>query len=185
MKIIDFPTFGIAESLVTFDSYLQFATTVLGVDESTLGSDAVYDTGTKMFATSVNWFNAVLYCNWRSIKHRLTPYYQFNGNVYLARDITRMALSRNSESDGYRLPTENEWELAAASEKLNYVIGHVWQWCDSDYYVEPPYAYENKVWKGGSWMSDPETHDVFHTGTGPTFFEDKRVGFRLAKNIPQ
>lgn len=50
----------------------------------------------------VNWFEAVTYCNARSIKEGLTPAYIIQGET----------VTWNRQANGYRLPTETEWEYA-------------------------------------------------------------------------
>ncbi|MCL2765935.1 MAG: formylglycine-generating enzyme family protein [Treponema sp.] len=50
----------------------------------------------------VSWFDAIEYCNWLSRQEGLTPAYTVSG----------MNVTWNRNANGYRFPTEAEWEYA-------------------------------------------------------------------------
>ncbi len=68
--------------------------------------------------TSVSWIDAALYCNWLSKLEGLNSFYDIRN---------KQLLGVNTESDGYRLLTEAEWEWlarkAGKSERTTFVWG--------------------------------------------------------------
>lgn len=60
---------------------------------------------------TVNWYDVVKWCNAASEKDGLTPCYSMDGAVY--RTGSNDGVTCDWKADGYRLPTEAEWEVAA------------------------------------------------------------------------
>ena len=66
----------------------------------------------------VSWYDAIEYCNWRSREERLQPVYTLykslkDSNNQNASDELKWIVQCNWQANGYRLPTEVEWEYAA------------------------------------------------------------------------
>lgn len=72
----------------------------------------------------INWYDVIDYCNKRSIKEGLKPYYNIDENKKdpnnkSDNDTLKWTVTLNAGANGYRLPTEAEWEYAAGGGQLS------------------------------------------------------------------
>jgi uncharacterized protein (TIGR02171 family) len=76
---------------------------------------SAYGAGDNYPIYNVSWFDAVLYCNARSRSEGLDSVYGYSGRKKSpdGRVYELTGLSTDFSRDGYRLPTETEWEYAA------------------------------------------------------------------------
>lgn len=89
-----------------------------------MGNNPSQFKGNNLPVEMVSWYDCIEYCNKRSINEGLDIYYNIdkekedisnkNSNDYIKWTVTI-----NEDANGYRLPTEEEWEYAASGGQIS------------------------------------------------------------------
>ena len=130
-RSITIPDLIVSDHEVTRGEYKD----VMGSDPSTAsandkdGNELEGDDVLNNPVNYVSWYDALVYCNKLSMQENLTPCYSIDGStdpddwgkVPTSSNTTWNAATCDFEANGYRLPTEAEWEwLARGGENYTY-----------------------------------------------------------------
>ena len=131
---------------VTIGDFYMAKTEVSQEDyQAVMGNNPSVTKGDKLPVTNITWYDAVQYCNSLSMNEGLTPCYSVSGTT----------VTWNRAANGYRLPTEAEWEYAArAGTTTPFHFGDYVHNSDANCYNA--YGYNNDA--SGSWVNGSEAY---------------------------
>ena len=134
-------SFYMDETPITYEDFIKYIE-----DGGTESRYWKYDTYNQPGnpISGINWYHAINYCNWRSEKEGLKPAYKSSDKL----DAWGYSLwELDNSENGYRLPTEEEFEYAARGG----LVGKKFPWGNAFDSLLAKYDDERGVMTGGWW----------------------------------
>ena len=187
--------------------------------EEVMGTNPSHFKGARRPVESVSWYDAVYFCNKLSEKFGYTPVYEVDGKT----DVSRWGyepnrnvrlygnITQNTDADGFRLPTNDEWKYAARGGR-NYIFAGSDDLAEVGWYRGNSRGTTHPVGKkkpndyglydmsgnvnewlvdsynyycGGSWFSYWDASNVGFTGRYAAGMRSDDIVFRVVRNATE
>ena len=128
------------------DFYMSIYELTQAEYQEIMGENPSNFSGESLPVENVSWLDAIHYCNARSEKEGLTPVYTIEGQ----------SVTWDRSADGYRLPTEAEWEYACrAGTDTPFYIENSPSAENTNFYGHYPYMIEENYFSQGNLEVQP------------------------------
>ncbi len=170
---------------------------------------------------NVSWYDAIYFCNKLSVAKGYEPVYSVNGNTnikawnYTPHQGNSISgeITQNTSANGYRLPTEEEWQYAAKGGQDYFYAGSnkidevAWYNGNSNNKTHPVaqkkanvyglYDMSGNVWEwcwisgrsgyscGGSWYGYPNDCNVSSSDYSAAGYQYNSIGFRIVRIVTE